>query len=188
MEALLAIIALCEKGIAWVNERSRQKKVLFESVVEPLQTAFEKMYEQHLATFATVQDMLSDPKTEPSKIAELVENRVLFESGAIQRLGRLATPSQSRDRGHAQGSGEVGDLLEAYIASVATCLVSPTDYPQRFQVGYYVALADVVNALKRGQDRSLAAKELRRIVERFNRFYADVCDWYSRLQRTCMLS
>src|SRR5438309_6473953 len=164
MDPLLGLIALCEKGIAFISERKRQKEALFDDVIDPLQKAFEKMYEQHLATFARVQEMITDRKAAPAEIVALVEDRVLFEGGAIDRLGFLAEPPQPGSWQYAPEIGEVAELYRSYVHSVATCLVSPTRYPQRFQVGYYLALADVANSLSHKHDRSSASRDLKRIV------------------------
>jgi hypothetical protein len=181
---IVAIIALCEQGIEWIKEQHRQRETLMKSVIEPLQHAFEEMYHDHLATFARVGEMISDPTVSPEMIVGQVNVRILFEAGTIEHLGFLTHLDES-DEWRKIPKGEIGVLFQSYVQSIATCLVSPTDYLGRFQVEYYEALSDVVNNLTRHRDRTAAAQAFRQIVDRFQRFYAIVCADYARLQRAC---
>jgi hypothetical protein len=182
-------LRLIDKGIELLREGERRKKQFFEEVVKPIQAFFQKMYDDHIKTFADTRSMLLSEKSKSRDIVSLVEGRLLFEHGTTELLYRLTGTGGDIGGKIGRLRGSLKDDFDEYVSDIAKCLISPN--PQNLQGGivYYVALRDVIRRLSEEklnkQTREEALRDLEAIVRRFQSFYADVMSKYIELQRSC---
>ena len=185
--ALETLGKLVDKGIDLLREGERQKKLFFEEVVKPTQEVFDRMYQDHIATFAKSWTMLLDPEAESKNIAAFVKERILFEGDVPIMLRRL-TSSETPDDWR-RTPGKLKDHYAEYIASVRECLNSIEQEGSGYErVGYYAALSSLVSGLTDSNDREArgrALDDLSAITHRFQRYHVRVTERYLQLQRYC---
>jgi hypothetical protein len=177
------LIKLIEKGVDLLREGERQKKLVFDEVVKPIQALFQKMYDDHIKTFADTRSMLLSEESKCRDIVSLVEGRLLFEGGTTELLYRLTGTG-----GHGRIRRGLKDDFDEYVSAIANCLISP-NRGHGGGVVYYLALSDVIRRLSEEnlsyQSRERALRDLEKIVRRFQSFYAEVATKYLELQRLC---
>lgn len=182
------LLKLIDKGIELLQEGQRRRKEFFESVVTPLHSHFEKLYEDHIRTFAKTREMLLDDSKAPKEIASFVEGRLLLEHGTVELLRRLTKRSETQPAFHSRQEKELAQYFENYVSSIAECLVSPVQMD--FQsVAYYVALENIVRSLSERSEERVSRKyvleNLQEILLRFQKYYADVQAKYLEIQEYC---
>lgn len=110
-----------------------------------------------------------------------MEGRILFEQGTTELLLRLTQFDEEQDWRRVP-TNNLEQEFSAYVASMARCLISPDVSPQP-TVAYYLALRDVVTSLPiAAPQRSVEALDN---VVRFQAFYGDVKERYTKLHRSC---
>jgi hypothetical protein len=130
------LLKLIDKGVEFLREGERQKKLFFEEVIQPLEDAFEELYAAHIATFKQTRKMLLSSKS-ANEIASFVEGRILFEQGTTELLLRLTRFDEEQDWRRVP-TNNLAQEFSAYVASIARCLISP-DVSPRPTVAYYLA-------------------------------------------------
>jgi hypothetical protein len=114
-------------------------------------------------------------------VKDFVQTRILFEQQTTYLLRHLTDLDTEDDWRHVPSGNNLGSAFNAYVKSIAQCLVSPDNEVQP-SVAYYLALSDVVRHLP-GRGSADSVHDLDTIVARFQVFYAEVKAQHARLLR-----
>jgi hypothetical protein len=112
-------LKLIDKGIELLREGERRKKQFFEEVVKPIQALFQKMYDDHIKTFADTRSMLLSEKSKSRDIVSLVEGRLLFAHGTTELLYRLTGTGGNIGVKIGRLRGSLRDDFDEYVSDIA---------------------------------------------------------------------